>query len=83
MIPPSARVWIAMGHTDIAERLAARREHSAPLMADLHAWLHAQLAKLSRNHDLAKAISYMLRRWPAFSRRMPSPSDGEPNLPLG
>jgi len=50
------------------ERLAARREHSAPLMDDLHIWLQAQLAKLSRNHDLAKAINYMLRRWPAFTR---------------
>src|SRR3546814_8707749 len=37
-------------------------------MADLHAWLHAQLVRLSRNHDLAKAINYMLRRWPAFTR---------------
>jgi transposase len=50
------------------ERLAARREHSAPLMDDLHNWLEAQLGKLSRNHDLAKAINYMLRRWPAFTR---------------
>jgi transposase len=50
-----------------AERLAVRREHSAPLMEDLHNWLQAQLAKLSRNHDLAKAINYMLRRWPAFT----------------
>ncbi len=57
-----------LGGKDIADRLAARHEHSAPLMADLHAWLHAQLAKLSRNHDLAKAINYMLRRWPAFTR---------------
>jgi transposase len=37
-------------------------------MDDLHNWLQAQLAKLSRNHDLAKAINYMLRRWPAFTR---------------
>jgi transposase len=51
-----------------AERLAARREQSAPLMEDLHNWLHAQLAKLSRSHDLAKACQYMLRRWPAFTR---------------
>ncbi len=50
------------------ERFAVRREHSAPLMDDLHNWLQAQLAKLSRNHDLAKAINYMLRRWPAFTR---------------
>ena len=45
-----------------------RQELSVPLMADLHVWLHAQLARLSRNHDLAKAINYMLRRWPAFTR---------------
>jgi transposase len=51
-----------------AERLAARREHSAPLIAALHAWLTGQLAKLSRNHDLAKAINYMLRRSDAFTR---------------
>jgi transposase len=49
-------------------RACARQERSAPLMEDLHAWLIAQLAKLSRNHDLAKAINYMLRRWPAFTR---------------
>ena len=51
-----------------ADRLAARQAHSAPLMDDLHGWLQAQLAKLSRNHDLAKAINYMLRRWSAFTR---------------
>ncbi len=50
------------------ERLAVRREQSAPLMEDLDRWLQAQLAKLSRNHDLAKAINYMLGRWPAFTR---------------
>jgi transposase len=50
------------------DRLAARREHSAPLIEDFHAWLDAQRAKLSRNHDLAKAINYMLRRWDAFTR---------------
>lgn len=51
-----------------AERLTMRQEHSAPLMDDLHAWLIAQLAKLSRSHDLARAINYMLRRWDAFTR---------------
>lgn len=50
------------------ERLAVRQELSAPLMDELHAWLSAQLAKLSRHHDLAKAINYMLRRWDAFTR---------------
>ena len=51
-----------------AERLAARQEPSVPLMTELQSWLVAQRAKLSRNHDLAKAINYMLRRWDAFSR---------------
>ena len=51
----------------VEERLAVRRALSAPLMAELHAWLTAQLAKLSRHHDLAKAINYMLRRWDGFS----------------
>ena len=51
-----------------ADRLAVRQELSAPLMADLHAWLTSQRAKLSRNHDLAKACLYMLRRWDAFTR---------------
>jgi transposase len=50
------------------ERRAVRQEHSVTLMGDLHAWLTGQLAKLSRNHDLAKAINYMLRRWAAFTR---------------
>ena len=51
-----------------AERRAVRQEHSVTLMDDLHAWLTGQLARLSRNHDLAKACHYMLRRWPAFTR---------------
>jgi transposase len=51
-----------------ADRLAVREELSAPLMTELHAWLKEQVAKLSRNHDLPKAINYMLRRWGAFTR---------------
>ena len=51
-----------------AERLVVRHELSAPLMAELHTWLTDQRAKLSRNHDLTKAINYMLRRWEAFTR---------------
>ncbi len=51
-----------------AERRAARQELSAPLMVELHAWLSAQVARLSRNHDLTKACHYMLRRWEAFTQ---------------
>jgi hypothetical protein len=51
-----------------AERLAVRQELSASLMVELNVWMTAQLARISRNHDLAKAINYMLRRWGAFTR---------------
>jgi len=49
------------------ERLAARQNASRPLVDDLHAYLREQVAKLSRGHDLAKAIQYMLKRWSAFT----------------
>jgi transposase len=51
-----------------AERHALRQALSAPLMAELHDWLNIQRGRISRNHDLAKAINYMLRRWEAFTR---------------
>ena len=31
-------------------------------------WLREQRAKLSRGNDLAKAMGYLLKRWPAFTR---------------
>ena len=49
-------------------RRAVRQELSAPLLADLESWLREQRAKLSRGNDLAKAMDYMLKRWPAFTR---------------
>ncbi len=53
-----------------AERLAVRQARSAPLVAELEAWMLQTRDKLSRGHDLAKAFSYMLRRWPSFTRFM-------------
>ena len=50
------------------ERLAVRREHSAPLVADLHAWMREHRAGLSGKNDIAKAMDYMLKRWAAFAR---------------
>ncbi|WP_040842655.1 IS66 family transposase [Nitrospirillum viridazoti] len=38
------------------ERRAVRQELSKPLVEDLWAYFHEQRAKLSRGHDLAKAI---------------------------
>jgi transposase len=49
------------------ERLAVRRAESRPLVDDLKAYIRAQATKLSRGHDLVKAIQYMLKRWQAFT----------------
>ena len=49
-------------------RKAVRQELSAPLVADLEAWMREQRAKLSRGNDVAKAMDYMLKRWIAFTR---------------
>ena len=49
-------------------RRAVRQELSAPLVADLQAWMRAQRAKLARGNDVAKAMDYMLKRWSAFTR---------------
>ena len=37
-----------MGAGDAAAKMLIRQDFSAPLMAELHTWLTAQLAKLSR-----------------------------------
>jgi transposase len=50
------------------ERLAVRQEHSAPLVADLHAWMREHRAGLSRKNKVAEAMDYMLKRWAAFAR---------------
>jgi len=50
------------------ERRAVRQELSKPLVDELAAVLRAERPKLSRGSDLAKAIDYMLKRWPAFTR---------------
>jgi transposase len=50
------------------QRLAVRKERSASLVADLESWMREQRTKLSRGNDVAKAMNYMLKRWPAFAR---------------
>jgi len=51
-----------------ADRLAYRREHAAPLIGELVSWMKSERAKLSRHADVARAMDYMLKRWPAFAR---------------
>ena len=52
----------------VAERLAVRQQHVAPLVADLEAWMTSERGKLSRHAEVARAMDYMLKRWAAFSR---------------
>jgi transposase len=55
------------GHS-AGDRLAARQERIAPLVAELEQWMRAERARLSRHAETAKAMDYMLKRWPAFTR---------------
>ncbi|MFT6673792.1 MAG: transposase [Afipia broomeae] len=50
------------------ERLAVRQELVRPLVDELEAWMHATRAELSRHDPVAKAIAYMLKPWPDFTR---------------
>src|SRR6202140_3334457 len=50
-----------------AERLAVRQNLSRPLVEDLEVYMRGQLDRLSRGHDLAKAINYILKRWTSFT----------------
>ena len=50
------------------ERLRVRREQSAPLLAELEAWLRQQRSRLSSSASVAEPIDYMLRRWERFAR---------------
>jgi hypothetical protein len=76
------------------ERRAVRQDLSAPLVADLEAWMREERPKLPRGSDVAKAMDYMLKRWAAFSRflttgasvfrTMPSaPCAGSPRAQVG
>jgi transposase len=49
------------------ERRIVRQELSKPRLEELWRYLTEQRAKLSRGHDLAKAIDYILKRWIAFT----------------
>jgi transposase len=49
------------------ERRAVRQERSKPLVEELLVYMREQRARLSRGHDLAKAIDYILKRWAAFT----------------
>ncbi len=50
------------------ERLEARRDKSTCLVVSFEGWLRAERVKVSRHVPIAKAIDYMLKGWPAFTR---------------
>jgi len=51
-----------------AERLAARKADSKPLVAELRVWFEAQTAKLPVRGPLAVAIRYALNHWDGLAR---------------
>jgi transposase len=58
----------AINGNPVDERRALRQERSKPLIVSLESFLREQRARLSPKHDLAKAMSYILNRWGAFTR---------------
>jgi transposase len=50
-----------------ADRLAHRQRIVAPLVAELQAWMLETRGRLSRHNELARALDYALKRWPAFT----------------
>jgi transposase len=50
------------------QRLAVRKTRTAPLVEELQSWMRTERARLSRHADNAKAMDYMLKRWPTFAR---------------
>jgi transposase len=58
------------GMSAVARR-DARQRQVAPMVHDLHEWMRAERARMSKHNPVAKAINYMLEedgRWEAFTR---------------
>lgn len=56
---------------DADTRRGVRQELVRPLVTDLHDWLRAERARMSKHNPVAKAINYMFEeggRWEAFTR---------------
>ena len=63
-------------------RLAVRRERSAPLVAELQAWMRTERTRLSRHAPVAKAMDYMLKRWDGFTRFVDTGASASRTMPL-
>jgi transposase len=50
------------------ERSMIRQARAGPLLESLREWLRQTLGRVSKKSELAKAVSYILTRWTAFTR---------------
>jgi len=50
------------------KRAAIRQARAGPLLESLREWLRHTLGRVSKKSELAKAVSYILTRWTAFTR---------------
>lgn len=50
------------------ERKTYRQQQAKPIITALHNWATEKLAQIPRSTGLARAIQYMLKRWPALIR---------------
>jgi len=50
------------------QRRTARTEQSAALVKELEAWMRQTRVKLARQNDVGRAMDYMLKRMPSFTR---------------
>ena len=68
--PPIDAIFAHDARSTAIRRRPARlspRAHGSP-GHELEGWMRSERPKLSRHAEVAKAIDYMLKRWPAFSR---------------
>jgi len=59
---------------DAAARFAIRQSETLPRLTELHDWLVAQRIRTAEGTGLARALDYILKRWPAILRYV---DDGE------
>ena len=65
-----ASLYAITGMSAVARR-DARQQVIAPMVHDLHDWMRAERARMSKHNPVAKAINYMFEeegRWEAFTR---------------
>jgi transposase len=76
------RVYAKLFHVDaeskragesVEQRLARRRRDSAPLIAELKAWVETAIGDAEPKSDLGKALRYIQRQWSRLTRFLDDP----------